>query len=119
MGVDAGSSGTRAFIYGFKGKNDLKPDQEQTDAFDGGLDTNVACFDELNPGDWEEGRSKLVKICKTIFKNIDLKLCEMAGKGKRFNTPVTVKFLATVGMRTKSTKRRRRRRTHAHYTLRM
>jgi len=52
------------------------------------------------PGDWEDGRGKLVKICKKLFKRIDHKLCDIAGMGRRFNTPVTVKFLATEGMRT-------------------
>ena len=41
-------------------ENDLTPKQVKTDAVEGGLDKNVAGCGELSPGDWEDGRSKLV-----------------------------------------------------------
>jgi len=80
--------------------DDLQPLMIKTDTLDNGLDKNVDGLNELMPGDWEDGRGKLVKICKKLFKRIDHKLCDIAGMGRRFNTPVTVKFLATEGMRT-------------------
>jgi len=96
--VDAGSSGTRANIYAFTHKNDMKPRAIEGKKVKGGLNTLVAAVDGvLKPGQWD--RKKIVDLSKAIFASISEELTKDNG-GKKPTIPVSVQLLATEGMRT-------------------